>query len=43
MKKFLEDLQSLDTNDVGRWPFLFRARRVCSARRRGSVTSCRPT
>ena len=25
MKKFLEDLQSLDTNDVGRWPFLFRA------------------
>ncbi len=25
MKKFIEDLQSLDTNDVGRWPFLFRA------------------
>ena len=25
MKKFLEDLQSLDTSDVGRWPFLFRA------------------
>ena len=25
MKQFLEDLKSLDTNDVGRWPFLFRA------------------
>lgn len=25
MKKFIEDLQSLDTNDVGRWPLLFRA------------------
>lgn len=25
MNKFLEDLQSLDLNDVGRWPLLFRA------------------
>ena len=25
MKQFFEDLRSLDMNDVGRWPFLFRA------------------
>ena len=25
MKQFLEDLKSLDTSDVGRWPVLFRA------------------
>ncbi len=25
MKQFIEDLQALDTSDVGRWPFLFRA------------------
>ncbi len=25
MKKFFEDLRSLDINDVGRWPLLFRA------------------
>jgi type IV pilus assembly protein PilO len=25
MNKFLDDLRSLDTSDVGRWPFLFRA------------------
>ncbi|MGD8964032.1 MAG: type 4a pilus biogenesis protein PilO [Gammaproteobacteria bacterium] len=25
MRQFFEDLRSLDMNDVGRWPFLFRA------------------
>ena len=25
MNKFLDELRSLDTSDVGRWPFLFRA------------------
>jgi len=25
MKKFLDELRALDTSDVGRWPFLFRA------------------
>ena len=26
---FLEELKSLDFNDIGRWPFLFRAAAVC--------------
>lgn len=25
MKQFLEDLRNLDVNDIGRWPFVFRA------------------
>ena len=28
MNKFLEEIQSLDPNDIGRWPFMFRAAAV---------------
>jgi type IV pilus assembly protein PilO len=28
MNKFLEEIQSLDPNDIGRWPFVFRAAAV---------------
>ncbi len=30
MRKFLEEIQSLDPNDIGRWPFVFRAAAVAT-------------